>query len=896
MGIVFRGYDPELNRDIAIKIMNPAMKVGAEDVIRFQREARLAGQLQHPGIVPIHELGCLPDGRMYIAMRLIEGTTLRELMDERASSSQKSHLLEVFHQISQTVAYAHSKDIIHRDLKPDNVMVGTFGEVQVMDWGLAKQIRSTSQSSIEQRNVNPSAEFLQAKPGDMLSSTSHSSLENSISATRTGTVFGTPAYMSPEQAQGEFTDKRADVFALGAILTEILTGSAPYHEGSATVRLNQAATSDLKSSFERLENSSHDDALIELAKDCLSPVIANRPVDAGVVHQRFGDYLHLRDEKLNNRALANARHEAQLASERKRRKQVTTLTCLILAIFALSTVAGTMYIHERNTKQQQLAQRNLKRKSEIQNEIRSANLLYTKAFDFDHDEQTRTWNNALVQINRAGVLLESTKDRELQVEFVAAKHRIEERLANAARTFQEQQNDEKMKLAIRSAIRRAQYPNLKLQFKRDPAVVDDIRRAFQEYGVSVDSEIEDAAGLIRSSKIMPELISGLRLWRIYLVGRNKKLRDPELLNWIDNLTQKVDPDPFRNQIRQFGKKGESQRLLESLADPRALNCLLSVRVVLDSLDSLGLKNEERDFLSQARLLFPNDFEIHWRLATHYRTGPGKDLRSALECFQICLSLQPDNPSVLIDVCSVLTDLKEHQRAMDYANVMLRRAPEYPEPYVTIAINLALLNRPIEALEYCYKAIEQRPVFPLAQYNRSLIAGMVGRTDEELEAIHLAIEGRRSIKHFKHRASIYQRMGQFNEAIESLHPAMLKFPNHARIRMRLGDLHAKIGNPEVALDYYREAAGLAPLDHEIQTRFVDCLLDLGRAEEAEVMCQVNLICFQSQSDWRPKLMQALGEQGYIEDSLELLHEILNDPSSDVSERQLQYVFERLRLSH
>src|SRR5262249_9797003 len=113
-------------------------------VRRFVREARIAGQLQHPGTVPVHELGNLADGRPYFAMKLVKGRTLEDLLDERKAPSQDlPRFLGIFEQVCQTVAYAHARGAIHRDLKPANVMVGRFGEVQVMDWGLAKLLAGT---------------------------------------------------------------------------------------------------------------------------------------------------------------------------------------------------------------------------------------------------------------------------------------------------------------------------------------------------------------------------------------------------------------------------------------------------------------------------------------------------------------------------------------------------------------------------------------------------------------------------------------------------------------------------------------------------------------------------------------------------------------------------------
>ena len=144
MGAILRGRDGDFGRDVAVKVLREDHQDRAELTQRFLEEARIAGRLQHPGVVPVYALGRLPDGRPYFSMKLVKGRTLAALMAERKEPGQdRPRFLAVFEQVCQTLAYAHSKDVIHRDLKPANIMVGAFGEVQVMDWGLAKVLSAT---------------------------------------------------------------------------------------------------------------------------------------------------------------------------------------------------------------------------------------------------------------------------------------------------------------------------------------------------------------------------------------------------------------------------------------------------------------------------------------------------------------------------------------------------------------------------------------------------------------------------------------------------------------------------------------------------------------------------------------------------------------------------------
>jgi serine/threonine protein kinase len=217
MGVVWRGRDRRLQRDVAIKVMKEELAGRPQLGPRFLEEAQVTSQLAHPAIPPVHELGELPDGRPYFVMKLVKGRTLAELLQARSvPADELPRWLGIFEQVCQAVAYAHSKGVIHRDLKPHNVMVGAFGEVQLMDWGLAKVLAT-----------QPPSMAAAGPPESVVATVRTADLKG---ATQAGSVLGTYAYMAPEQARGEVAglDRRCDVFGLGAILCEVLTGQPPY--------------------------------------------------------------------------------------------------------------------------------------------------------------------------------------------------------------------------------------------------------------------------------------------------------------------------------------------------------------------------------------------------------------------------------------------------------------------------------------------------------------------------------------------------------------------------------------------------------------------------------------------------------------------------------------------
>jgi len=212
MGVVYAAEDEKLSRRVALKVLDTPDANG-ELTSRLMREARILAQLEHPGIVPVHDVGVLPGGWVFYSMKFVEGLRLDRYVVQLDSLPER---LRLFLRVCDAVAFAHARGVLHRDLKPANIMVGSFGEVLVMDWGLAKILREHSLSRDE----------------PLLTSGQKTNSENdstpSTVITGYGTVMGTPGYMAPEQARGETekVDVRSDIFSLGALLKFIATDGA----------------------------------------------------------------------------------------------------------------------------------------------------------------------------------------------------------------------------------------------------------------------------------------------------------------------------------------------------------------------------------------------------------------------------------------------------------------------------------------------------------------------------------------------------------------------------------------------------------------------------------------------------------------------------------------------
>ncbi|MBY0397720.1 MAG: serine/threonine-protein kinase, partial [Thermoleophilia bacterium] len=313
MGAVLKGRDPDLGREVALKVLRDDLRDDADLVRRFVEEAQIGGQLQHPGIVPIYELGTFADRRPFFSMKLVKGRTLASLLADRKSPADDlPRFLGIVQAIAQTVAYAHARGVIHRDLKPSNVMVGSFGEVQVMDWGLAKVLPRGGVADDEKAGKEP--------PGETVVSTARSGSDTDLS--RAGSVMGTPSYMAPEQARGEVDrlDERCDVFALGSILCEALTGHPAFTGRTSAEILRKAAAADTADARARLQSSGADAELVALARDCLAAETSERPRHGHEVAGRVTGYLAGVQERLHAAERERAVADARAVEERRKRR------------------------------------------------------------------------------------------------------------------------------------------------------------------------------------------------------------------------------------------------------------------------------------------------------------------------------------------------------------------------------------------------------------------------------------------------------------------------------------------------------------------------------------------------------------------------------------------------
>ncbi|MGE3853366.1 MAG: protein kinase, partial [Planctomycetota bacterium] len=333
MGAILSVTDQHLRREVAMKVLLPAAARDADRLHRFIEEAQITGQLDHPNIVPVHDIGVMPDGRIYFTMKMVRGASMsrivRLLRDGDAATVQRYTLgarLNAFRQVCQAVAFAHSRGVVHRDLKPENVMVGDYGEVLLMDWGLAR-VGLHAATAESARVVHTDRRDAASRGGD-----------TQVASTLDGTVAGTPAYMAPEQAAGDIdqVDSRSDIWALGAILFEMLAWRPPFEGHTGYEIVHKVRTTTPVWPGERETDPPVPRELVAVVQQAMQREKSARYADAG---QLIADI----DAFLDGRTLAAATYTTrQVLTKWLRRHRAAVIPSAVGAVALL--VVGAWFL------------------------------------------------------------------------------------------------------------------------------------------------------------------------------------------------------------------------------------------------------------------------------------------------------------------------------------------------------------------------------------------------------------------------------------------------------------------------------------------------------------------------------------------------------------------------
>ncbi len=390
MGVIYEVYDRDLRRKLAMKVVRDSgvdARAFASKLGRFLEEAQVTGQLEHPGIVPIHDLGVDALGRVYFTMKLVDGKHLREVFELARKGLEgwtEMRVLQALLRVCEAVEFAHSRGVIHRDLKPENIMVGRFGETYVMDWGLAKL-----RAQLEQAERAVSSDRRDAV---------HDSSSASM-YTHEGQGVGTPSYMPPEQALGRLdeVDERSDVYALGAILYHLIAGRAPY-----------STPGELVAGAELLARviAGPPQALAELAPDAASELVAI--ADKAMSRSRGARYGSVRDFADDLRAYTEGRvvraHRTGVVVELRKwiARNRALAAALALALVGGLATAGVEWRRTIEAAQSQLATSRLEaeRSAERERLLREQSLAAELA-TADMAAQRGAWEEVLAAVGRA---------------------------------------------------------------------------------------------------------------------------------------------------------------------------------------------------------------------------------------------------------------------------------------------------------------------------------------------------------------------------------------------------------------------------------------------------------------------------------------------------------------
>ena len=861
VGIVYKARDFDIGRDVAMKMLKDEL---AEDPVRVQKfleEAQIAGQLQHPGILPVYAVGLRNKETPYFTMKFIKGGTLAAALQRRADpKAGLRRLLEIFDRVAQAMAYAHARGVVHRDLKPANILVGAYGEVQVMDWGMAKVLERGGVADELRSRQSQESVISVIEPVRTI---------DVGSASIIGSVMGTPAYMAPEQAQGQIAsiDTRTDVFALGGILCEILTGAPPYRANPDYSVVVQAARCMLDDAYDRLDACGADAQLIELTKSCLVPALTARPRDAGVLAQELGAYLAGVEERARQAQLdavkahereraaeVRARASKRLAEQEMRAKRITMgLSAAVIGIVLLG-FAGWFSV------QSEERQRMAGLQQAVSSHLDEALALLADAQSDPTD--AATWQKALAAAQKAdaaGQAGDAPAATALRV--AAVLERIETGAAQAREQAAARARDASLVASLEDLTSR-KGPEF------DPAVLEaGYAEAYRAYGLEIDTgAVAPMVQQIRAARIQDALIAGLDEWA-WLRSRYE-LGPAGTRDRPSEVARRADVDPWRKRVRravQTGNTVELRHLAES-ADVASMQ-LGTLHLLASALDNVDEQEAAIQLLRRAVGHHPADFWSNLHLAYWLTRREEPAWAEAVRYYTAATALRPDSARTLNNLGIALQESKH----LDDAIEAYRRALALDATLATAWNNLgtALLDKKefdpaIAAFDEAI-ALQSRPAAALYGKGNALLAK--GDAPKAIEAFKQALRVKEDFP--RARQQLFAALadaGRQEEAVAMAEAALREHPETSWAQRQLAHAQLRRSNYEGAIRAFQRAIELGDEDG-VATH------DLGSAWAQLGMWDRARACYAKALDVAPHDAQFHFDLGWAEKNWGAWHDAL-----------------------
>jgi serine/threonine-protein kinase len=864
MGAVLRGRDTELKREIAVKVLLETHAGRTEFVQRFVEEAQIAGQLQHPGIAPVYDVGTATGKRPYFTMKLVKGQTLAKLLterpvghvcnvpDEKEARCKRAprdlpRLLKIFEAVCQTLAYAHAHSVIHRDLKPSNVMVGAFGEVQVMDWGLAKVLTSRDREGAEEE-ANTVIASARSEDGDS-------------GQTQAGTAMGTPAYMAPEQARGEVEriDERADVFGLGAVLCEILTGQPPF-PGKSSEAMRKAKKGDLADAFTRLAGCTADAELIALAKSSLAAEPEDRPRSAGEVAERMTAYLESVEARLRKAELERAQAQVKAIEERKRRRLALALAASVLLTVLLG---GGGY----GWTQQQRAARRADTARKVDEALEKAAVLRGKAAAAGSD--LSSWTEALAEAQRAQDWIDQGGAEPALRERVAA---VQEELKRGRAQAEERARDaeaERRLVARLEAIHGE--PNAQLNARwADRAYAE----AFRAFGLDLDACTPgEAAARLAGRSATAEIAAALDEWAT--LGRLKLPESHSDQSWrrLVETARRADPDAWRNEIRAtFGRpRAEVASILKKAADATELEHQPAVSLVLlaRTLKGLGERERQAAVLRAAWRRFPGDFWVNFDLAnSSWSTDYFERLDEAVNFLTAAVAARPGSAIAHNHLGIALHQQGRTDEAIACYHRAITLDEKLPDAHNNLGTVLYKQGKTDEAIAAYREAIRLDPKFAPARGNLANVLAKQGKLDQAIAEYRriIQLDPTPAMAHYN-LGHLLRRQGKIDEAIASQRRAIRLDPRFVQAHLSLGAMLCDVKHDYAsAIVEFRQALRLDVKNAEAYMNLGVALLNQGKRDEAIAAFRQAIVLDPKRPTYHKGLGNALYHQGKLAEAV------------------------------